>query len=274
MIVLDGKKLAEAKKETLRSAVNACAYVPQLAIVQVGDNPASDVYVAKKAAFGKEIGVTVQVIKLPNETTTDTVTAVIADLNKQTTIQGIIIQLPVPAHIDKNVVVNAIDPDKDVDGLTAVNMWKLMDDNSGIVPATARGISALLTEYSIDLEGAHVVIVGDSLLVGKSSAMHFLNQKATVTVCHDKTKDLAVLTKQADILMVAVGKPGLISNFHVRPGQVVIDIGITRTESGDVVGDVDFDSVKDIVAALTPVPGGVGPMTVVSLFENLLRDIQ
>jgi methylenetetrahydrofolate dehydrogenase (NADP+)/methenyltetrahydrofolate cyclohydrolase len=270
MVLLDGTALAKKQKEALKAVVSTRMSVPHLAIVQIGDDPASDVYVARKAAFGKEIGAEVTLVKLPNETTTEQAVAKITELNTDKSVHGIIVQLPVPAHVGKEVVINTIDPKKDVDGLTAVNMWKLMDDKSGIVPATPRGIASLLTAHGIDLEGAHVVIVGDSLLVGKSSAVHFLNQNATVTVCHDKTKDLSSLTKQADILMVAVGKPGLISHFHVSPGQVVVDIGITRKPDGTVVGDVDFDAVKDIVAALTPVPGGVGPMTVVSLFENLL----
>lgn len=270
MLLLEGKTAAKAQKEALRTAVAQCVTVPHLAIIQVGDDAASDVYVSRKASFGKSIGAEVTVTKLPQDTTTEAVLEVIKMFNQSTSVHGIIVQLPVPPHIHKEVVINAIDPKKDVDGLTAVNLWKLMDDKTGVVSATARGVVSLLTAYNIDLEGAHVVIVGDSLLVGKSCAVHLLNQNATVTVCHDKTKNLASLTKQADILLVAVGKPGLISHFHVSPGQVVIDIGITRQPDGTVVGDVDFASVKDIVAAITPVPGGVGPMTVAALFENLL----
>lgn len=271
MMLLKGKEATTAQKKALSAAVSACVTVPHLVIIQIGDDPASDVYVARKAAFGKSIGAQVTIAKLPHDTTTEKVLEQIAEYNRNMSVHGIIVQLPISAHLNKEMLINAINPKKDVDGLTAVNVWKLMDnDASGIVSATARGVTALLNAYSIDIEGAHVVIVGDSLLVGKSCAVHLLNQNATVTICHDKTKNLAALTKQADILIVAVGKPGLISHFHVSPGQVVIDIGITRQADGSVVGDVDFESVKDIVAAITPVPGGVGPMTVVALFENLI----
>lgn len=271
MILLDGKTVAETKKALLKECVATCGYTPRLIIVQIGDNPASEVYVSKKAQFGKEIGVDVVVCVLPHDTTTEQAIAMVSEASARHDVHGVIVQLPVPKHINKEAVINSIDADKDVDGLTAVNMWKLMDDNSGIIPATALGVSALLNAYDIALEGKHVVIVGDSLLVGKSTAMHFLNQKATVTVCHDKTIDLAQMTQQADILVVAVGKPGLISSEHVRAGQIVIDIGITRNIDGSVVGDVVFDAVAKVVHAITPVPGGVGPMTVVSLFENMLH---
>lgn len=271
MILLDGKTVAETKKALLKERVATCGYTPRLIIVQIGDNPASEVYVSKKAQFGKEIGVDVVVCALPHDTTTEQAIAMVSEASARYDVHGVIVQLPVPKHINKEAVINSIDADKDVDGLTAVNMWKLMDDNSGIIPATALGVSALLNAYDIALEGKRVVIVGDSLLVGKSTAMHFLNQKATVTVCHDKTIDLAQMTQQADILVVAVGKPGLISSEHVRAGQIVIDIGITRNIDGSVVGDVVFDAVAKVVHAITPVPGGVGPMTVVSLFENMLH---
>ncbi|MEY2641233.1 MAG: hypothetical protein RL150_626 [Candidatus Parcubacteria bacterium] len=273
MILLDGQTLADTKKQTLTQAVAALSITPQLAIVQVGDDQASSVYVGRKETFGKEIGTEVAVHKLPADTTTEVAVELVRSLSENHGVHGIIVQLPVPAHINKELVINAISPEKDVDGLTARNLWNLMDDKRGIVPATARGVATLLTAYNVDLEGSHVVIVGDSLLVGKSCAVHFLNQNATVTVCHDKTKNLSSFTKQADILVVAVGKPGLISNLHVTEGQVVVDVGITRLPDGKVVGDVDFESVKGVVGAVTPVPGGVGPLTVVSLFENLLAAV-
>lgn len=271
MIILDGKELSLKRKEVLKEKITKLPIKPKLAIVRIGDDSASDVYVSKKESFGKEIGVEVGVLHLPADTTTEKAQQEIQALNDERMTHGIIVQLPVPSNIDKEAVINTISPKKDVDGLTAVNMWKLMDDASGIVPATAKGIETLLNENNIDISGSHVVIVGDSLLVGKSVAINFLNKDATVTVCHDKTKNLSEFTKQADILITAVGKPNLISNLHVRPGQIVVDIGIIRTKEGKVVGDVDFDSVKDIVGAITPVPGGVGPMTVLSLFENLVE---
>jgi methylenetetrahydrofolate dehydrogenase (NADP+) / methenyltetrahydrofolate cyclohydrolase len=270
MIILDGKELSLKRKNVLKEKIAKLPIQPRLAIVRIGEDSASDVYVSKKESFGKEIGVDVWVLHLPSDTTTEKAQQEIMSLNEDRIIGGIIVQLPIPKNIDKEAIINTISPEKDVDGLTAVNMWKLMDDASGIVPATAKGVETLLGEYGIDLSGSHVVIVGDSLLVGKSVAVQLLNRDATVTVCHDKTKNLSEFTKQGDILITAVGKPNLISNLHVKPGQIIVDIGIIRTEDGKVVGDVDFNSVKDIVGAITPVPGGVGPMTVLSLFENLI----
>ncbi|MDA8611441.1 bifunctional methylenetetrahydrofolate dehydrogenase/methenyltetrahydrofolate cyclohydrolase [Candidatus Pacebacteria bacterium] len=267
MINLDGNELSSKKKEALKEKIEKLPIKPQLAIVRIGEDSASDIYVEKKVSFGREAGVEVGVLHLPSDTTTEKVQEEITALNDDRTIQGIIVQLPVPESIDRETVIN-------VDGLTAINMWRLMDDASGIVPATAKGIESLLDEHSIDLSGSHVVIVGDSLLVGKSVGIQFLNKDATVTICHDKTKNLSEFTKQADILIVAVGKPNLISNLHTKQGQIIVDVGINRKEDGSVVGDVDFDSVKDIVGAITPVPGGVGPMTVVSLFENLVDGVK
>jgi len=273
MITLDGKQLAETHARFLQDEIQHAAVVPHLVIFAIGNDPASEVYIERKKSFGNTIGARVTVVTLDESVNTTHVITEMQKHNINPDVHGIIVQLPVPAHIDKEAVINTISPDKDVDGLTAINMWRLMDDARGIVPATARGIEALLHAHHIPVQGAHVVIVGDSLLVGKSTAVHFLNQDATVTICHDQTKRLATLTKQADILMVAVGKPGLITREHVVEGQVVIDIGITRLNDGTVVGDVLFEQVKDVVHAITPVPGGVGPMTVVSLFENLINTI-
>lgn len=274
MIILDGKELSLKRKELLVEKINKLPISPKLVIIRIGDDPASEVYVGKKESFGKSIGVGVSIVKLPADVTLEKIQEEIRTLNEDRMTHGIIVQLPVPENIDKETVINTISSEKDVDGLTAGNMWRLMDDVEGIVPATAKGIETLLDENNIDLLGANVVVIGDSLLVGKSVAMRFLNRDATVTVCHSKTRNLSEITKQADILVVAAGKPNLISNLHVRKGQVVIDVGISKKEDGTVVGDVDFDSVKDIVAAITPVPGGVGPMTVLSLFENLIEVVE
>lgn len=270
MIVLDGKKIADAKQQTLIELVKNQAVIPHLTIVQIGSDPASTVYVDRKEAFGKAIGAQVTVVRFEENSVEADIVTKIHELNDDKTVHGIIVQLPIPQHLSRESIINAISPEKDVDGLTAINMWRLMDNKQGIVPATARAIETLLTENNIEIEGKHIVIVGDSLLVGKSSAVHFLNRDATVTVCHDKTKNLMEYTKMADILVVAVGKESLISSFHVREGQVIIDVGITRKTDGTVVGDVALDEIKGIVGAATPVPGGVGPVTVASLFENLL----
>ncbi len=270
MIILDGKKLAETKVEYLKARVQSASFLPSLLIVRVGEDSASDIYVAKKVEFGELIGAKVEVKHLNEKVTVEEIISEIEKANQDKSITGIIVQLPLPENIDKEKVINAIDPKKDVDGLTAKNLWRLMNDGSGIIPATARAVDLILTENNIDVSGKHIVIVGDSILVGKPMAIHFLNRDATVTICHDKTRNLPEFTKQAHILISAVGKPNLINNFHVSDGQVVIDVGISRLDNGKVVGDVDFDSVKGIVSAITPVPGGVGPLTVFSLFENLL----
>lgn len=270
MITLDGKKIADTKQQVLIELVNNQAVIPHLTIVQIGNDPASAVYVDRKEVFGKAIGAQVSVVRFEENSAEADIVTKIHELNDDKTVHGIIVQLPIPQHLSRESIINAISPEKDVDGLTAINMWRLMDNKQGIVPATAQAIETLLTENNIEIEGKHIVIVGDSLLVGKSSAVHFLNRDATVTVCHDKTKNLMEYTKMADILVVAVGKENVISSFHVQEGQVVIDVGITRKADGTVVGDVAFDEIKEIVGAITPVPGGVGPVTVASLFENLL----
>lgn len=255
--------------ESLKSGFQKLDLKSKLLIVRVGEDNASDVYVSKKVEFGEKIGVDVNVVHLDSTSSEQQVIDEIIKGNEDKTVKGIIVQLPLTEGLNKENIINSISSDKDVDGLTAKNLWKLMNDGSGIIPATAGAVDLLLKEYGIDVVGKHIVIVGDSILVGKPMAIHFLNRDATVTICHDKTKDLSNFTKQADILIVAVGKQSLINSFHVEKDQVVIDIGINRLKSG-VVGDVDFDSVKDVVSAITPVPGGVGPLTVAYLFENLL----
>lgn len=270
MILLEGKKIAEDKSEALRVEFSKLDYKSKLLIVRVGEDKASDVYVSKKVEFGEKVGVNVEVAHLEETATEEDVISKIKIGNEDKLVKGIIVQLPMPAHLDKEKIINSIDSEKDVDGLTAKNLWRLMNDGSGIIPATAGAVDILLKEYSIDVSGKHIVIVGDSILVGKPMAIHFLNRDATVTICHDKTEDLGKFTKQADILIVAVGKVNLINGFHVVQDQVVIDVGINRLSDGKVSGDVDFDSVKETVSAITPVPGGVGPLNVFYLFENLL----
>jgi len=270
MILLDGKKIADEKSEELKNSIKSLDFAPKLLIVRVGEDSASDVYVSKKVEFGERIGAEVKVVHLQEDVNDVDVIVEIEKGNTDKNVKGIIVQLPLPAKFDKEKIINSISPEKDVDGLTAKNLWKLMNDGSGIIPATAGAVDLLLDDYGIDVEGKHIVIVGDSILVGKPMAIHFLNRDATVTICHDKTRDLANFTKQADILIVAVGKQNLINNFHIGNDQVVIDVGINRLEDGKVAGDVDFNSVKDLVSAITPVPGGIGPLNVFYLFKNLL----
>ncbi|MBP9763324.1 MAG: bifunctional methylenetetrahydrofolate dehydrogenase/methenyltetrahydrofolate cyclohydrolase [Candidatus Pacebacteria bacterium] len=270
MILLEGKKISDEKSEGLKNDFSKLDYKSTLLIVRVGEDKASDVYVSKKVEFGEKIGVNIEVAHFESSVTEEEIISRINKGNEDRLVKGIIVQLPLPVNFDKEKIINAIDSDKDVDGLTAKNLWRLMNDGSGIIPATAGAVDLLLKEYSIDVSGKHIVIVGDSILVGKPMAIHFLNRDATVTICHDKTRNLADFTKQADILIVAVGKQNLINSFHMGTDQVVVDIGISRLDDGKVVGDVDFDSVKDMVSAITPVPGGIGPLNVFYLFENLL----
>ena len=270
MILLDGKKIADEKSESLKNDFQSLDYKSKLLIVRIGEDQASDVYVSKKVEFGDRVGVDVEVIHMNESVSEEEVVAEIQKGNDNKIVKGIIVQLPIPTKFDKEKIINSISPEKDVDGLTAKNLWKLMNDGSGIIPATAGAVDLLLKEYGMDVVGKHIVIVGDSILVGKPMAIHFLNRDATVTICHDKTRDLSNFTKQADILIVAVGKQNLINHFHIGNDQVIIDVGISRLEDGKVSGDVDFDAVKDLVSAITPVPGGVGPLNVFYLFKNLL----
>ena len=288
--ILSGKVVRDQIAEDLKKEISRWSLSrakprgskPKLVIIQVGDIPESNSYINHKIKFGKSIGTAVDHIKLPKNVSQEEINSQLSTLNSQLDVHGIIVQLPIPESLDKDVVIDAIDPKKDVDGLTSVNTKKLFEGlETGLVPATTKGILTLLDYYKIPISGKKVTIVGRSSLVGKPTAIAFLNRDATVTVCHSKTKDLAVETQRADILISAVGKPGLITKNHVHKNQVVIDIGTTVIDNSQstiddsqlqpkLVGDVDFDNVSKIVAAITPVPGGIGPMTVASLFQNLL----
>jgi methylenetetrahydrofolate dehydrogenase (NADP+)/methenyltetrahydrofolate cyclohydrolase len=250
-----------------------------LVIIQVGDKAESNTYIKQKKLFGEKIGAKVVHMQFPETVTQHVVTAEIDRLNQDQNVTGIIVQLPLPVHLHAQPIIDAIEPKKDVDGLTATNTKKLMYGEKGIVPATTRGIISLLKENNISIAGKKVVIIGRSNLVGKPTALAMLNENATVTVCHKHTQNIQAESKQADILIVAAGAPKLVTTEYTNPQQVIIDVGITSeqytNEKGElvkkIIGDVDFDAVQDKVAAITPVPGGVGPMTVVSLFENLVE---
>ena len=273
--ILDGRiARAELKKALIeRVAIFASAdnsTRPRLVIIQVGNRDDSNYYIREKRKFAAEIGVDETHLQFPEDVTEDELLRAIDTANKDAGVQGIIVQLPLPVSIDKDIILGAILPNKDVDGLGAVNIQKWLEAREdAILPATVRGVRELLQFYNIPLVGKHVVMVGRSSLVGKPMAAMCLGENATVTICHSKTLDTASYTKEADILIVAIGKPNHIDASYVRKGQVVIDVGITSVE-GKLIGDVDFDSVKDIVGAITPVPGGVGQMTVLALFENLI----
>ena len=276
--ILDGRKTREALMPGLIAKIKALPCAPILAIIQVGDRPDSTSFIGAKQNFAKKLGIQVKHIKLAENVPQSDLIEHIKSLNSDKTVQGIIVQLPIPAHLERNTVINAIEPSKDVDALTPTNVSKWQKGES-IIPATARGVRELLDLYKISLKGKKVAVVGRSDLVGKPIASMCMNEGAAVTVCHSKTPDLAAETKGADIVIVAVGKPRLIGKDHVSSGQVIIDVGINTIEGEKLddeipgkklVGDVDFEAVKDVVSAISPVPGGVGPMTVLAFFENLV----
>lgn len=278
-ILLDGKVARDSIAGELKNSISALKNKPKLAIIQVGDKEESNKYIKQKRLFAEKIGAQVEHIKFPEDITEEKVCAEIQKLNADFLVHGIIVQLPLPAGLDKNIIIQSIDPVKDVDGLTSVNTKLLWSNEKGHMPATARGIITLLDYYKIPIKGRKVVVVGRSDLVGKPVAIAFLNRDATVTICHKETSDIMSETKRADILVIAAGDPEFITKDFVREGQVVVDVGINVTKSNHLheeipdkklVGDVKYGEVSDIVDAISPVPGGVGPMTVLSLFQNLL----
>ena len=277
MKLLDGIELKKEIQEKLLKKVEKISSTspkPTLVIIQVGDKAESNVYVRQKVGFGKVIGVNVNHLKLPETTSEKDLIIFVKETCADKNVHGLIVQLPLPAHIHKDNVLDVIDPKKDVDGMTPSNVKKLWaGDSTAIVSPTARGVFTLLKKNNVDLQGKHAVIVGRSMLVGKPIFALMIEYGATATICHSKTVDLKKYTKDADILVAAVGKPSIITADYVKAGQIVIDVGLSVTEEeGErhLRGDVDFEGVKDIVGMMTPVPGGIGPLTVASLFENLL----
>ena len=273
--ILDGKNVRDARKDALLTQMKEFGPTPTLVIITVAATDQTKAYIEQKRKLGHALGVDVRIEEFEEDLSEDDLLLKIGELNNTPGVHGVIVQLPLPDHLDLFRVVEAVDPEKDVDGLTAVNIKKLfVGKEEGIIPATARGILSLLDHYDIDLAGKHAVVVGRSMLAGKPTAHALVNRDVTVTVAHSKTTDLSALSRQADILVTAVGKPNLITTEHVHDKQVVIDIGMNRqndSENGErvFVGDVAYEEVREKVSAITPVPGGVGPMTVISLFENL-----
>lgn len=267
MELLDGKSLANDILDKLSLKVKQLDTAPNLVVIQVGNDPASSVYVRNKERTAERVGINSETVKLSKHITQDELLEIIDKYNNDSLVNGILVQLPLPKHIDEQVILEAISPMKDVDGFHPLNVGKLNIGQKQMIPSTPAGIMELLKANHIELEGKHVVIVGRSNIVGKPLAHLLLEANATVTIAHSKTKDLKHLTKQADILVVAVGQPELITEDYVKDGTVVIDVGINRTESG-LKGDVDFNNVKSKVAAITPVPGGVGPMTIAMLMNQ------
>ena len=283
--IIDGRAVREALVPALRARVAALISAPTIAIIQVGNRPDSNSYIRGKKLFAQKVGIKETHIQVSEDISQKELIELVRRYNADPSVQGIIVQLPLPLHLDRDTVINAIDPLKDVDALTAVNVQKWLDGSGdALLPATARAVRELLQYYQINIMGKHVVVIGRSDLVGRPIAAMCLNEGATVTVCHSKTPDLIAETKEADILIVAIGKPQYIRAEHIKKGAVVIDVGINtihgqklddepesaQSPKEKLVGDVDFQSVQHLVSAITPVPGGVGPMTVFSLFENLV----
>jgi len=271
--ILDGKKTAEKRLELLKEKIEDQKLYPRLATVIVGNDPASQMYVRMKHRACEQVGIGSVGIELPAEATTRTVVDEVRRLNRDEDIDGILVQLPLPKHVDTERVIGAIRPDKDVDGYHPENMGLLFSGRPKFSSCTPTGIMTLLAEYNIPVAGKRAVVAGRSIDVGRPMAALLLNADATVTICHSKTVDLAEELKRADILVSAVGKPHFITAEMVKPGAVVIDVGINQLE-GKLVGDVDFEAVREIASAITPVPGGVGPMTIATLMENTFRSAQ
>ena len=274
MEILDGKKVSAKVREDLKLEVDNLkkeGIKPKLAVIMVGNDPASKVYVRNKNKACEEIGIEYEEFLLDEKTTMEELLNVIDNLNKNQNIDGILLQSPIPKHLDINKAFRAILPEKDVDGFHPINAGKLSIGEKCFVPCTPHGVVKIIEEYNIETEGKNVVIVGRSNIVGKPLIQCMLQKNATVTVCHSKTRNLEEFTRKADILIVAIGKQKFITENMVKEGVVVIDIGINRNEEGKLVGDVDFDNVSKKASYITPVPGGVGPMTVAMLMENVVE---
>ena len=285
-MIINGKELALKIQETLKEQISKFKTKPHLSIIQVGENSASTIYVNNKIKACENVGIYVQPLRMKTATPEE-IKEIIKLLNEDPRVNGIIVQLPLPEEMDEQDIINTIKPEKDVDGLTSVNVGLSLQGTPYFISATARGICEILNHYNISTAGKRVVVVGRSNIVGKPIATLLMQRPyfsipnltpgllgdATVTVCHSKTQELGKITKEADILIVAAGCPGLIKNEMVKEGAVVIDVGINRVEGEGrkVVGDVDFEGVKDKVAFITPVPNGVGPMTVTSLLQNTVQ---
>jgi len=276
---IDGKVFAAGLREKVSEAVSTLTreydLVPGLAVVLVGEDPASEVYVRNKGKQTLEVGMNSYEHKLPDTASQSELLAVIEQLNNDSKVHGILVQLPLPAQIDSQAVINAIDPDKDVDGFHLVNVGRLATGAPGLVPCTPLGCMMLLKDQLGDLSGKNAVVVGRSNIVGKPMGSLLLAQSCTVTIAHSRTRNLAGVCREADILVAAVGRPQMIPGDWIKPGAVVIDVGINRIEGKEgktrLVGDVDFDSASAIAGAITPVPGGVGPMTIACLLRNTVQ---
>lgn len=271
-ILLNGKELATKKKEQMKGEVALLkekGITPGLAVILVGEDPASQTYVRGKQKACEQVGIHSVLIEKDASISEKELLDEIDRLNEDDTIDGILVQLPLPSHISEQAVIERIHPDKDVDGFHPISIGRMMTNQETFLPCTPHGVLVMLKDANIELEGKHVVVVGRSNIVGKPVGQLLLNEHATVTYCHSRTKDLQAMTKQADILIVAVGRANFINGDDVKDGAVVIDVGINRID-GKLYGDVNFDEVKEKASYITPVPGGVGPMTITMLLENTI----
>lgn len=277
MILLDGKKTAEKIKNNMRNLITALQknnVQPRLCVICAGNNDAVNSYMANKRKMCEEFGISFTCLAFPEDVSETELLEAIDRCNEDDNIHGILVEMPLPLHINKRHVLNEILPDKDVDGVTAINAGKMvLDEMQGFTPCTALSIIKILEDYNIEMTGKQCVVIGRSETVGMPTSILMLKQNATVTICHSYTQNLKEITKQADILIVATGKPKFIDSSYIKPGAVVVDAGIHQDENNKLCGDVNFDDVKDIVSAITPVPGGVGPVTTVMLLMNCIRGV-
>ena len=273
-MIIDGKQIAREIREEIKVRVSALkerGIAPCLAVILVGDDPASHIYVENKKKACRWVGIRSRAVELGADTDQETLIGIINELNADEAVHGILVQLPLPGHIDPAAMLNVISPDKDVDGFHPVNAGRLSTGQEGFVPCTPLGIMELIRRSGTKIDGSRAVVIGRSNIVGKPTANLLLKNNATVTVCHSHTKDLAAITREADILIAAIGKSRFVTADMVKPGACVIDVGIDRLEDGTLTGDVDFDAVEPLASAITPVPGGVGPMTITMLLSNTVR---
>lgn len=271
--ILNGKQVAAEIRAELKvraEALRKDGVVPCLAVLLAGDDPASKIYVRNKKRACEEIGIESRELLFPENVTEEELIAQIRALNEDAAVDAMLVQLPLPKHIDEARVLAEIAPEKDADGFHVVNAGRLFTGQTSVLPCTPAGCMELLRRANVEFSGKHAVVVGRSNIVGKPMAMLLLNEHCTVTICHSRTKDLARFTRDADILVAAVGRPGIITGEIIKPGAAVIDVGINRLESGKLMGDVDFASAEPVAGAITPVPGGVGPMTIAMLMQNAI----
>lgn len=274
--IIDGKKISQEIKDEIKEKVGKLKEQGReitLVVVLVGSDPASQVYVRNKQKACEYVGINSKTYELPETISQDELLELIGELNNDNRVNGILVQLPLPKHIDEDLIIKAISPLKDVDGFHPENVGKLSIGQPGFVSCTPAGVIELLKRCNIEIEGKHCVVIGRSNIVGKPMSMLLLRENGTVTICHSRTKDLKAITKQADILIASIGKPAFVTKDYIKEGAVVIDVGINRDENNKLCGDVDYENVKDHVRAITPVPGGVGPMTIAMLLQNCLESI-